>query len=257
MILIDPLTTLDTMPRFWISLPSHSPKVFPQSKSTKVSSTLVSARLTAAVTPDCAALHLLQLALEVLDRGVRALQVLVEPVTLADELLLPLAETVLLDLDLLGKSLSQALFLFLELWVVQLSWAGLAELSGLHLLGSVCLVVRLLGGVNEIQHVCADQDRAKLLEVAVLLVLDLSNTPGVLATLDNASITSFNILLGTNNGEWHSGHKAACVLGGWFIVLLNWWRVDLDALGLDHGANLRIVSVRNVGHNVYQYSLSA
>lgn len=197
-----------------------------------------SSTLTTAVTPDRAALHLLQLALEVLDRGVRAFQVLVESVALADELLLPLAETMLLDLYLLGESLPQALLLLLELRVVELSWAGLSELPGLHLLSSVCLVMRLLSGVDKIQHVGADQNRAKLLKVTVLLILDLSNTPRVLTSLHNASIASLDILLGTDNGEWHGGHEGARMLGGWLIVLLDRWGIDLNSLCLDNCANL-------------------
>ena len=110
-------------------------------------------------------------------------------ITLRDELLLPLSESLLLDLDLLGESLlRRALFLFLELGVVQLSWSSLAELAGLHLLGAVCLVVRFFGGVDEIQHVGSNQDGAELLEVAVVLVLNLCNTPRVLATLDDAPV---------------------------------------------------------------------
>lgn len=106
--------------------------------------------------PYGAALHLLKLLLELLDSGVSALKVLVESVTLADELLLPLTEPVFLNLDLLRESLSQALFLFLELRVVEFSRSGLAELSRLHLLGSVGLIVCLLGGVNQIKHVSAN-----------------------------------------------------------------------------------------------------
>lgn len=33
-------------------------------------------------------------------------------------------------------------------------------------------------------------------------------------------------------------HQAASVLSGSLIVLLDWWLVDLDALGLNDGTNL-------------------
>lgn len=124
-----------------------------------------------------AALHLFQLVLQLLDLGVGLFEVLVEAVALGDELLLPLSESLLLDLDLLGEALAQSLLLLLELGVVQLSGAGLAELARLHLLSAVSLVMQLLGGVDEIQHVSSDKDGSELLEVAVVLVLDLSNTP--------------------------------------------------------------------------------
>jgi hypothetical protein len=190
------------------------------------------------VAADSAALHLLQLLLERLDGGVGALQILVKAVTLADELLLPLSESVLLDLDLLSESLPQALFLFLELGVVELPWSGLSELPGLHLGGTVSFVVLFFGGVDQVKHVCSDQDRAELLEIAVVLILDFRNTPGVLAALDNAAVTSLDILLRANDSEGHGCHQAARMLGGGFIILLNWWGIDLNSLCLNDGPDL-------------------
>lgn len=191
------------------------------------------------MTADSTALHLLQLLLELLDLSVGLLEILVEAVSLGNELLLPLAETLLLDLDLLGKALSESLFLLLELGVVELAGTSLAELAGLHLLGAVGLVVQLLGGVDKVEHVCSDQDRSELLEVAVVLVLNLGDTPRVLATLDDAAITGLDILLGTNNGEGHGVHKAAGVLGSGLVVFLDRGLVDLDVLGLNDGDNLK------------------
>lgn len=118
----------------------------------------------------------------------RLLQILVETIALRDELLLPLPESLLLDLDLLGETLAQLLLFLLELGVVELSWPGLAKLPRLHLLRAVGLVVSLFRGVDQIQHVRTDQDGAQLLEVAVVLVLDLGNAPSVLATFDGAPV---------------------------------------------------------------------
>ena len=185
-----------------------------------------------------ASLHVLELGLELLDLGVSLLEVLVETVALGNELLLPLAEALLLDLDLLGKALAERLLLLLELGVVQLPGTGLAELAGLHLLSTVGLVVQLLGGVDEVEHVGADEDGAELLEIAVVLVLHLSNSPGVLATLDDAAIAGLNILLGTDDSKRHGVHKATRVLSGSLIVLLDRGLVDLDVLGLNDGDNL-------------------
>jgi hypothetical protein len=53
--------------------------------------------------------------------------------------------------------------------------------------------------------VCSDENGSEFLEVAVILVLDFSYTPGVLATLDNTSIACLNILLGTDYSKWHGG----------------------------------------------------
>lgn len=95
-----------------------------------------------------------------------------------------------------------------------------------------------LGCVDQVEHVSSDEDRAQLLEVAVLLVLNLSNTPGVLAALDDAAVASLDILLRANDGEWHGRHQAAGVLGSGFVVFLDRWSVDLDSLGLDDSPNL-------------------
>lgn len=56
-------------------------------------------------------------------------------------MLLPLPETSLLGLDLLGESLPQRLLLLLELGVVELLDLGLAVLPSLHLLLTVVLVM--------------------------------------------------------------------------------------------------------------------
>ena len=170
-----------------------------------------------------------------------SLEILVETVALGDELLFPLAEALLLDLDLFGKALAQVLLFLLELGVVQLAGTGLAKLAGLHLLGTVGLVVGLLRGVDEVKHVGADEDRAQLLKIAVVLILHLGNTPGVLATLDHTAIVGLDVLLGTDDGEGHGGHQAAGVAGGVLVVLLDGRSVDFDALGLNDSANLSIV----------------
>jgi hypothetical protein len=184
------------------------------------------------------ALHLLKLLLQTLDGCVCALQILVETITLANELLLPLSETVLLNLDLLGESLSERLFLLLELGVVELSGSGLTKFAGLHLLSSVGFVVRFFGGVDEIEHVSSDENGSELLEIAMVLVLDLGNSPAVLASLDDTSIGSLDILLGTDHGEWHGSHERACVLSSGLIILLNGWGVDLDTLSLNDCSDL-------------------
>lgn len=171
-------------------------------------------------------------------RGVSSLQVLVETVALRDELLLPLSESLFLDLDLLGKALAQAFFFLLELGVVQLAWSCLSKLPCFHLLGAIGFVVRLLGGVDEIKHVGADEDGAELLKIAMVLVLDLGDTPGILTALDDLALVVLHVLLRANNREWHGGHQAAGVGSGVLVVLLYWWLIDLDALGGDDSTNL-------------------
>ena len=87
-------------------------------------------------------------------------------------MLLPLPEPGLLGLDLLSELLAQSLLFLLELGVVELLDLGLAELACLHLLLTVVLVVQLLGSADQVKHVCADEERPELLEVAMVLVLD-------------------------------------------------------------------------------------
>lgn len=168
----------------------------------------------------------------------RSLQILVETVSLGNELLLPLSETLLLDLDLFGEPLAKRLLLFLELGVVQLPGTGFTEFPGLHLLRTVGLVVLLLSGVNKVQHVGANQDRTKLLKVAVVLILNFRNTPSILTTLYNPVVASLHVLLGTDHSERHSGHQAPRVGGGVLIIFFNRGSVNLDALGFNDSFNL-------------------
>jgi hypothetical protein len=200
-------------------------------------------RLATTVRAVDAALEVVHLALKTLNLCVTSLEILVEAVALSNELLLPLPEALLLNLDLFGETLAERLFLLLELGVVQLPWARLAKLPCLHLAGAVGLVVVLLGGVNEVKHVGSDEDGAELLEVAVLLVLDFGNTPSVLAALDGTAIVGLNVLLRTDNGERHGVDEAACVLHGGSVVVLERGSVDLDALSIDHLAHLIAVSI--------------
>ena len=190
---------------------------------------------------DTAALKIVDILFEGLDDGVTLFQVLVEAVALRDELLLPRPEALLLDLDLLREALPQSLFLLFELGIVQLPWAGFAELARLHLLRPVRLVVVLLGGVDKVQHVSSDEDGAQFLEVAVLLVLNLCNTPRVLTALDGTPIVRLHVLLRTNHGEWHGSNQAAGMLETSFIILLKRRLVNLNALGFNDSAYLAYV----------------
>jgi hypothetical protein len=192
--------------------------------------------------PGHAALHTLDLSLELLDDRVALLEVLVETVSLRDELLLPLPEALLLHLDLLGEALAKSLFLFLELGVVQLARASLAELAGLHLACAVGFVVVLLGCVDKVKHVCANEDSPELLEVAVLLVLHLGDTPAVLTALDSPAVGSGYVALAADDGKGHGLDEGTCVLEASIIIFLKRGSVDLDVLSVNDGADLQIIS---------------
>ena len=176
-------------------------------------------------------------------RSMCAFQIFVELITLGNELLLPLSEPLFFNLDLLGESLSKVLLLLLELGVVQFARSGFAELPGLHLLRTIRLVMSLFSGVNQIQHVRSNENRSKLLEVAVIFILNFGDSPGILSAFDNLdifSILNLDILLATNDGEWHGGHEATGMLRRLLIIFLKWGLVDLDALRLDNIPDTRL-----------------
>jgi hypothetical protein len=87
-------------------------------------------------------------------------------------MLFPLPEPGFFGLDLLGEAFAESLLFFFELGVVWLLDTSLSEFASLHLLETIILVVRILGGVDEIQHVRADQERTKFTEVAMVLVFN-------------------------------------------------------------------------------------
>ena len=189
-----------------------------------------------------AALHRIDFGLEALDFSVAGLEVLVQTITLRNEFLLPLPESLLLNLDLLGKAFAESLLFFLELGVIQLSWASLAELSCLHLLCAVCFVVVLFGSVDEVEHMSSDEDSAELLEVAMLLILNFSDTPCVLPTLNGTAVISLDVFLRANNGERHSVDETLSVLQGGYVILLKWRLVNLDTLCFNDCTNLKMIN---------------
>lgn len=90
-------------------------------------------------------------------------------------MLFPLPEPRLLGLDLLGEPPAKLFLFFLELGVVELLDLALTILASFHLLLAVVLIVTLLGSGNEVEHECANEQRAQLAEVAVVLVLHCRN----------------------------------------------------------------------------------
>jgi len=120
-------------------------------------------------------------------------------------LLLPRPESILFQSDLLGESLAKGFLLFLPLGIgdsldpklimniaicesvpcvlietVTISLVHtqresilrFANLACLHLGIAIVLVVRLFRRANKVQHVCADQQLTKFLEVAMVFILD-------------------------------------------------------------------------------------
>ena len=117
-------------------------------------------------------------------------------------MLLPLPEPGLLGLDLLGKALAQSFLFFLELRIIKFLNLGLAEFAGLHLLLTVVLVVKFLGRVDKIEHVGTDEERTELFEVAVLLIVNLNDTPWIRTPANLAAIGCIDKVIRTDYSEW-------------------------------------------------------
>ena len=152
-------------------------------------------------------------------------------------MLFPLSETSFFRLDLLSEALAELLLFLLEFGIVDLLDLWLPKLPGLHLLLSVVLVVELLGRRDQVQHMRPDEKRAQLAEIAVVLVLDLGNTPKVLTTFDDAPIGGLDVLSRTNNGERHGVGEHTSMLCSGLVVIFDGRLVNTDSLGGDNLPN--------------------
>lgn len=75
-----------------------------------------------------------------------------------------------------------------------------ALLQSKQLLGTEGLVVDLRGGLNEILQMGSEQEVTQVDEFAVVLILDVDNTPSVLAAADLLAIDN-DRLLRTDDSE--------------------------------------------------------
>jgi hypothetical protein len=87
-------------------------------------------------------------------------------------MLLPLPEPAFLQLDLLGKPLSEHLLFLLEFRIVNLLDFWFSEFTRLHLGKSVGFIVVLFGRGGQVKHVGSDQERSEFLEITVVLILN-------------------------------------------------------------------------------------
>jgi hypothetical protein len=80
---------------------------------------------------------------------------------------------------------------------------------------------------------------SKLDEVAVLLVVDLNDTPGVRTATDLAAVCAGDLISSTDNGERNLGHDLVVLGNGLLVVeLVTGALEDLNAVVLDVGQNL-------------------
>ena len=189
------------------------------------------------------------LGLQLLDRAVCRFQVLVEAVALGNEVLLPLAEAALLELHLVGELAPERVFLLLEARVVELLHLALTELARLHLGLTVVFIVLLFGAGDQIKHVRADKQRTQLLEVTVVLVLDLRNTPGVLTATDDTAVERAHVLVAANHTERHARHERTSVLGTRLVDRVERRRKHMDVVNPDHLAHALLEDVQVARHH--------
>lgn len=96
----------------------------------------------------------------------------------------------------------------------------LGDAHGSELLGAVVLVEEIVGVLLQLLHVRANEHLAQLDEVAVLLVVDLNDTPGVAAATDLAAFGSGDLVVGADNSERHLGHDLVVLGDSLFVVKL-------------------------------------
>lgn len=65
------------------------------------------------------------------------------------------------------------------------------------------LVMNLRSGLNEVLQVRACEEVAQVHKFAVVRVLDINHTPAVPATTDRLAV-NYNVVLGSDNGEWNN-----------------------------------------------------
>ncbi len=133
-----------------------------------------------------------------------------------------------------------ALLLLLDGRVDLLEDAGiLGDTHSDELVRSVVLVEGIVGMLLELLHVGADEHLAKLHEVAVLLVVDLNDTPGVTTAANLAPVGVCDLVVGADNGERNLGQDLV-VLGDGLIVieLVPGALEDLNLVVLDVGKDL-------------------
>ncbi len=141
-----------------------------------------------------------------------------------------------------------ALLLLLDSRVDLLEDAGvLRNTHSNKLVGTVVFIEGVVGMLLELLHVGADEHLAQLDEVAVLLVVDLDGTPGVLTATDSTSVGGLDLVGGTDNSKRNLGHDLVVLSNGLLIVeLVTGPFEDLDTMVLDVGQDLTDISIGDI-----------
>lgn len=107
------------------------------------------------------------------------------------------------------------------------------------LVATVVLVQHVVSVLPQFLHVRPDQHLPELDKVAVLLVVDLDDTPRVRTSTDDTAIFKLELRVGANNSEGDLGGDGFVFSEGLLILVL-----------VDGGAEDTDVVVLNIGHNL-------
>jgi hypothetical protein len=96
-----------------------------------------------------------------------------------------------------------------------------------QLLGTVILVQEVVGDFLQISEMAVEKGGSNGEEVGVAGVINLNDTPGILAGADLAT-TNLDNILGANNGEWHETSQLGILLNSVLVILLDIVREVVD-----------------------------
>src|SRR5436190_9500920 len=95
----------------------------------------------------------------------------------------------------------------------------------------------IFSSLNESQHVSPNQKTTQLLKIAMFLILNFSNSPKILSSLDNFTLWSLNILITSNNSKGHSSSQILCMISSLTIIFINGWSKNFNPLGSNNFTN--------------------
>lgn len=89
-----------------------------------------------------------------------------------------------------------------------------------ELLRSPVFVKDIVGVLPELFHVCPDEHLSELDKVAVILIVDLNDTPWVRSSSDGASVNSLDLPVRADDGKGHLGGNLFVFGNGLFVIIV-------------------------------------
>ena len=97
--------------------------------------------------------------------------------------------------------------------------AVLRDTHAQKLVASPVLVQEVVCVFTEFLHVGSDQHLPELDKVAVILIVDLDNTPGVSTATDGSAVWGLDFVVGANNGKGYLAGNLL-ILGKSFLIFI-------------------------------------